>query len=263
MGATGYHYPEDVEVRDGTTVLKTDGQAVTIIPSAKMSKSKNNVVDPQAIIAQYGADTARWFVLSDSPPERDVEWTASGAEGAFRHLSRVWRIAQDIARADRPANDQDAALDRATARAIQDVTEGLDGFGFNKSVAKLYEFTNAITKSDAGAEARRRAMRVLAQLMAPMTPHLAEEIWHMLGGDGFVMRAAWPELDPALLVDDTVTLPIQINGKRKSEVTIARDADRAAIEAQVMQDAAVVKALDGGTPKKLIVVPGRIVNVVV
>ncbi|WP_308917147.1 leucine--tRNA ligase [Jannaschia sp. LMIT008] len=262
-GRDQFHYPAEVEVRDGVHVLKDDGRPVTVVPSAKMSKSKNNVVDPQAIVAQYGADTARWFVLSDSPPERDVEWTAAGAEGAHRHLARVWRIAADVARADRPANDHDVALDRATARAVAEVTEGLDGFGFNKAVAKLYEFTNAINKSDAGADARRHAMRVLAQLMAPMTPHLAEEIWHRLGGEGFVMRAPWPKADPTLLVDDTVTLPIQINGKRRSEVTVAADADRAVVEAQVLRDAAVLRALDGGAPRKLIVVPGRIVNVVV
>ena len=151
-GRPVYHLPEDVDL-DSKTVRAT-GETIEIIPSAKMSKSKRNVVDPQDIISSYGADTARWFVLSDSPPERDVEWTASGAEATFKHLRRVHRLATDIARADRAANAADTDLARATARAIHEVTEGIEGFAFNKSVAKLYEFTNTLHKSDAGAQAR-------------------------------------------------------------------------------------------------------------
>ncbi|KIT16720.1 leucine--tRNA ligase [Jannaschia aquimarina] len=260
-GQPVYHLPEDVDV--SARKVAATGEAVDVIPAIKMSKSKKNVVDPMDIIARYGADTARWFVISDSPPERDFEWTPEGAEAVAKHLSRVHRLATDIARADRDANEHDAALEKATARAVHEVTEGIEGFGFNKAVAKLYEFTNAISKSDAGAEARRAAMRTLAQLMAPMTPHLAEEVWQMLDGEGFVMRAPWPKADPALLVDDTVTLPIQINGKKKAEIEVAKDADKATVEALVLDQPAVVKALDGGQPKKLIVVPGRIVNVVV
>ncbi|UWQ22129.1 leucine--tRNA ligase [Jannaschia sp. W003] len=261
-GRDRFHYPEEVELRDGGAFLKDTGEAAQVIPSAKMSKSKNNVVDPQAIIARYGADTARWFVLSDSPPERDVEWTASGAEAAHRHLARVHRIAADVARADRAANEHDAALARAVARAVREVTDGIEGFGFNKAVAKLYELTGTISRSDAGAEARRAAMRTLAQLMAPMTPHLAEEVWAMLGGEGFVVRAPWPEADPALLVEDTVTLPVQVNGKRRAEIAVAKDASKDVIEALALADPAVMRALDGGSPRKVIVVPGRIVNVV-
>ncbi|CUH40700.1 Leucine--tRNA ligase [Jannaschia seosinensis] len=260
-GRTIYHLPEDVDLSSGT--VRATGEAIEIVPAIKMSKSKLNVVDPQAIIAQFGADTARWFVLSDSPPERDFEWTPEGAAAVHKHLTRVHRLATDIARADRAPNDADAELARATARAIAEVTQGIDGFAFNKSVAKLYEFTNTLSRSDAGAQARRDAMRTLAQLMAPMVPHLAEEIWTMMGGEGFVLSAPWPEADPALLVEDSVTLPIQINGKRRSEVTVPKDMDKAGIEARVMADDAVIRALDGGAPKKLIVVPGRIVNVVV
>jgi len=261
-GRPKYHYPEEVELREGKGFLE-DGTEVDIIPSAKMSKSKNNVVDPQAIIAQYGADTARWFVLSDSPPERDVEWTASGAEASYKHLQRVWRIASDVARADRAANDADAELLRAMHKTIQDVTQAIDGFAFNAAVAKLYGFTNTLNKSDAGAKARRNACRTLAQLMSPMTPHLAEEIWALLHGEGFVLNAEWPKADPAMLVEDTITLPIQINGKRRSELKIAKDLPKDEVEKLALADEAVVKALDGGTPKKLIVVPGRIVNVVI
>ena len=257
-----YHLPDAVD-RDAATVRAT-GEAVEVLPAIKMSKSKKNVVDPMDIVARYGADTARWFVISDSPPERDFEWTSEGAEAVAKHLARVHRLAGDVARADRAADAaRDAALARATARAVHEVTQGIEGFGFNKAVAKLYEFTNAISKSDAGAVARRDAMRTLAQLMAPMTPHLAAEIWSMLGGEGHVVRAPWPQADPALLVDDTVTLPIQINGKRKAEIEVAKDAAKDTIEAEALAHPAVAKALEGGRPKKLIVVPGRIVNVVV
>ncbi|TFL20001.1 leucine--tRNA ligase [Jannaschia formosa] len=260
-GRTVYHLPEEVDT--ATRTVKATGAPIEIVPAIKMSKSKKNVVDPMDIIAQYGADTARWFVISDSPPERDFEWTPEGAEAVARHLARVHRLATDIARADRPANEADAELAKQTARAIHEVTQGIEGFAFNKAVAKLYEFTNALHRSDAGAEARRAAMKTLAQLMAPMVPHLAEEVWAMLGGEGFVVQAPWPVADPALLVDDTVTLPIQINGKRRSEIAVAKDAPKTEIEALALADPAVVKALDGAAPKKLIVVPGRIVNVVV
>jgi leucyl-tRNA synthetase len=235
-----------------------------------MSKSKKNVVDPEAIIAQYGADTARWFVMSDSPPERDVEWTAAGAEAAFRHLQRVWRLAVQIVEAPGAGGEdgpEALALRKATHRAIRDVTADIEGFAFNKAVARLYEFTNAIAKADPEAAgmgaARMFAMRTMAQLMAPMVPHLAEEVWALTGGDGLVVRAAWPDPDPAFLVEASISLPIQINGRKRGEISVPVDADRGAVEALVMKDAAVIKALGGAVPKKLIVVPGRIVNVVV
>ena len=258
-----YHLPEDVE--NGT--LRTTGEAVEIIPSAKMSKSKKNVVDPMNIIAAYGADTARWFVLSDSPPERDVEWTAAGADATFKHLSRVWRIATDIAamppEAGTGPESGDNDLRRALHKAIHDVTLGVESFGFNAAIAKLYAFTNTLAKSTAGASAKRQAALTLAQLMSPMTPHLAEEIWALLGGTGLIANAPWPVADPALLIEDSVTLPIQINGKRRGEITVPADMPSAEVEALVLADDAVIRALAGATPKKLIVVPGRIVNVVI
>jgi len=296
-GRPVYHYPEEVEIHniDGGQValLKEDaerlrettangtefdkallefregqvmskhGKGVEIIPSAKMSKSKNNVVDPQAIIATYGADTARWFVLSDSPPERDVEWTASGAEAAHKHLSRVYRLASDIAALDAPETKEDDALLRDMHKCIHDVTMGVDSFGFNAAIAKLYAFTNALSKSRAGARTRRQAALTLAQLMAPMTPHLSEEIWHLLGGAGLIADAPWPTADEAMLVEDTVVLPIQVNGKRRGEIEVPRDLPKEEVEKLALAHQAVMRALDGGTPKKLIVVPGRIVNVVV
>ena len=258
-GRPVYHLPEDIE---GGRV-KATGETVDIIPSAKMSKSKKNVVDPVNIIQSFGADTARWFILSDSPPERDVEWTASGAEAAFKFLSRVWRLADEIARSDAPATGEDAVLDRATAKAVAEVTAGIEGFAFNKAVAKLYEFTNTLGRSGAGGDAKRRAMTVMAQLLSPMVPHLAEDIWAMLGGTGLVVQAAWPKPDPALLIEDKVTLPIQINGKRRAEITVPKDMTPAEVEKLVLADDAVAKALGGAAPKKLIVVPGRIVNVVI
>ena len=252
-GRPVYHLPE--EVHDGRLA---DGRAVDIIPSAKMSKSKKNVVDPVDIVTRFGADTARWFMLSDSPPERDVEWTAAGAEAAAKFLSRLWRLAEDAGTEDR----EDPALTRAAHRAIDEITRSIEGFAFNKAVARLYELANTLAKSQASGAPRRAVVRLMAQLMGPMVPHLAEEIWGMAGGTGLAVDAAWPRADPAMLVDDAVTLPIQINGKRRGEITVPRDMDAADVEAAVLADETVRKFLNGAAPKKLIVVPGRIVNVV-
>jgi len=262
-GRPTYFYPEEVEIKDGKAFLKCDGSEVKIIPSAKMSKSKNNVVDPVAIIDDFGADTARWFVLSDSPPERDVEWTASGVEAANRHLNRVYKIVSEIIKDNTPNNENDTSLTKETHKAIHDVTMGLESFGFNSAIARLYGFTNILAKSKAGADAKQAAAKALVQLMGPMTPHLAEELWADLGGDGLVVSADWPKADPNFLIDDEITLPVQINGKRRTEITVPQDTDRVEIEKITLSCAAVVKALNGNTPKKIIVVPGRIVNVVV
>jgi leucyl-tRNA synthetase len=262
-GRPTYFYPEEVEIKDGRAFLKCDGSEVKIIPSAKMSKSKNNVVDPVAIINAFGADTARWFVLSDSPPERDVEWTASGVEAANRHLTRVYKIVSEIIKDKTPNNESDRSLTKDTHKAIHDVTMGLESFGFNSAIARLYGFTNILAKSKAGADAKQAAAKALVQLMGPMTPHLAEELWAGLGGDGLVVSADWPKADPNFLIDDEITLPIQINGKRRTEITVPQDTDVVEIEKITLRCEAVVKALNGNTPKKIIVVPGRIINVVV
>ena len=261
-GRPVYHYPEEVDLRDGKGFLK-DGTEVEIIPSAKMSKSKNNVVDPVNIIEQFGADTARWFVLSDSPPERDVEWTASGAEAAHKHLARVWSLCDRIgAMADGATGEGDEELQREMHKTIHDVTMGVESFGFNAAIAKLYAFTNTLAKSKAGKAAQRQAVMTLAQLMSPMTPHLAEDIWAHQGGEGLIATAPWPKPDEAMLIDDTVTLPIQINGKRRAEISVPRDMAKAEVEKLAMATDAVQRALNGNAPKKVIVVPGRIVNVV-
>ncbi len=257
-GRPVYHLPEDVT--DGKLA---DGTAVEIIPSAKMSKSKKNVVDPLSIISAYGADTARWFVLSDSPPERDVEWTASGADAAFKHLGRVWNISERILEmAPDTAGEGDDALLRAMHKTIHDVTMGVESFGFNAAIAKLYAFTATLQKSKAGQAAQRHAIMTLAQLMSPMTPHLAEDIWAAQGGKGLIVTAPWPKADEAMLVDDTVTLPIQINGKRRAEIQVPADMPKEEVEKIALAHEAVIRTLDGATPKKVIVVPGRIVNVV-
>jgi leucyl-tRNA synthetase len=244
--------------------LNDEGVLVEVVPSAKMSKSKKNVVDPMNIIASYGADTARWFVMSDSPPERDVEWTASGAEGAFKHLSRVWALCSRIG--DMPADhigEGDADLARATAKAIDEVTRSIDSFAFNKAIAALYAFTNTLSRANASTAAMKQAIRTLAQLMSPMVPHIAESIWSYQGGAGLCAQAPWPKADPALLVDDTVTLPIQINGKRRAEISVAADMPAAAIEKLALANEDVIKFLAGQPVRKIIVVPGRIINVVV
>jgi len=258
-----YHLPEDI-VRSDAGATLADGTVVEVIPSAKMSKSKKNVVDPMNIISAFGADTARWFVMSDSPPERDVEWTASGAEATFKHLSRVWALSVRVA--EMPLNHQgegDADLLRATHRAIAEVTAGIESFAFNKAIAKLYELTNAIGRASASTIAMKDALRVLAQLMQPMTPHLAEEVWAAQGGVGLVAQAPWPKADPALLEDDTVILPIQINGKRRAEISVPKAMPASEVEKLALANEDVLRFLAGQPIKKLIVVPGRIINVVV
>ncbi|MGJ8626974.1 MAG: leucine--tRNA ligase [Sulfitobacter sp.] len=263
-GRPTYHYPEAVELRDGKAYLKDGGDEVQIIPSAKMSKSKNNVVDPLNIISSYGADTARWFVLSDSPPERDVEWTASGADAAFKHLGRVWNICDRIGEMDKDAvGTGDDDLLRAMHKTIHDVTLGVESFGFNAAIAKLYAFTAVLQKSKASHAAQRTAIMTLAQLMSPMTPHLAEDIWAHQGGEGLIATAPWPVADEAMLIDETVTMPIQINGKRRAEIQVPADMSKEEVEKLALNHEAVIRTLDGATPKKVIVVPGRIVNVVV
>jgi leucyl-tRNA synthetase len=268
--------PDEVKP-DGTGgyVVAETGEKVSVGPSVKMSKSKKNVVDPEDIIDQYGADTARWFVLSDSPPERDVEWTAAGAEGAWRFLQRVWRLVAEGVAALPPVDTQapDAfgaeatALRRMTHRAIDGVTSDIENFAFNKAIARIYELSNTAAKMQAkgpdGAFALREAMETLAQLMAPMIPHIAEELWNMLGQKTILAESRWPIADPDLLTEDMLLLPVQVNGKKRAEISVPADAGKDEIEKTALADEGVRKFLGEAPPKKVIVVPGRIVNVVV
>ena len=255
--------PDDIKQSESGEYITLDGQKVTVGQSIKMSKSKKNVVDPDDIIDQYGADTARWFVMSDSPPERDVEWTASGAEAAWKHLQRVWRLTVEITEDSSSDTSKDIELEKAKNIAIDAVTNGVEGFAFNKSIAALYQFTNILAKSPASKNAKIDAMLTMAQLMQPMTPHLAEEIWSTLGGDGLVTEAKWPILDASMLINDTIVLPIQVNGKRRDEIQVNVDLSKDEIEKIVLERQSVLRILDGNAPKKIIVVPGKIVNVVI
>jgi leucyl-tRNA synthetase len=288
--------PAEVKVEsegdDRRATLIETGEPLAIGPIEKMSKSKRNTVDPDEIIASYGADVARWFMLSDSPPDRDVEWTERGVQGAWRFAQRLWRLAGEAAEIaksapdERPAQFSEAAtaLRKASHRALARVSDDIEKLHFNVCVASIYEFANTLNAiigemgSDEGAQndtvctpdfrwAMREAVNILVQLFAPMMPHLAEECWAALGQntgrDSLVAQAAWPQLERALLIENTVTLPVQINGKKRADVTVPRDAGNAEIEAAVLALDAVKKALNGKRPKKVIVVPQRIVNVVV
>nr|WP_303683155.1 leucine--tRNA ligase [Brevundimonas naejangsanensis] len=261
--------PSDVRIEtvDGKRVATrlSTGAAVTIGDIEKMSKSKKNVVAPQDIIAAYGVDAGRLFILSDSPPERDIQWSTGGVEGAARFVQRVWgEYASYDAAA--PANaDVDAALIRETHKAIKAVSEGVEHFRFNSAVAKLYAFLATIRQHDkAGAEAKKTALSALARLMAPFTPHLAEECWTQLGEAGMVLDAPWPVYDPALAADDQVTLPVQIGGKRRGEVVLPRGSDNATVEAAALANPTVQAYLAANnlSIRKVVVVPDRIVNLV-
>ncbi len=267
--------PDEV-VKEGGKVLRISDRAeITVGPSEKMSKSKKNVIAPEAIIANYGADTIRWFMLSDTPPERDIEWTDAGAEGCWRFVQKVWRLASESADGSgserlpppgTPVPDDAASmpLRQATHKAIAAVTESLEALRFNSAVAHIYTLANAIGAGAAApGAARREAIEALVLLAAPMMPHLAEECWRMLGYERMVAQTAWPRYDAALTRADQVVMAVQVNGKRRGEITLDTNADAKVAEAQALALEGVIRALDGKAPKKVIVVPNRIVNVVV
>ncbi len=266
--------PEAVVKADGNWFTRDGGRPVQLGRSEKMSKSKKNVIDPDHIIEQYGADTARWFMLSDSPPERDLQWSEEGIEGAWRFTQRLWRLISDAleglpaADAAMPAAfSADAlALRKATHRAIQGVTDALEALHFNKAVAQIYEFANALAKPVAGdgaAWARREACRALVQLVAPMMPHLAEESWQALGEPGLVLDAPWPKPEPSLLEQDQVVIAVQVAGKVRDRLAVAKGLPSPQVEAMALGSDKVQRAIAGKPVKKVIVVPDRIVNVVV
>ena len=271
--------PEEVTIRDGEALNVKTGRPVTIGAVESMSKSKKNVVDPDSIITAYGADTARWFMLSDTPPERDIEWTAAGVEGAHRFLQRIYRLVREAAAkgaapgAPPPAEmgAEALALRRAAHRTVASVTTAIEKLRFNTAVAQIHELANALSAAlQSGGEqpqddmrfALREAAELLARVASPMVPHLAEECWALLGHGTLVAEEPWPEGDSALVTEDTVTIAVQVNGKRRDELTIARDASKEDIEAAALGLENVVRAIGGRKIKKVVVVPQRIVNVV-
>jgi leucyl-tRNA synthetase len=250
--------PDEVEVvAGGALVERATGAPVTRGRVEKMSKSKKNTVDPEPILDRYGADAVRWFMLSDSPPERDLEWSESGIEGAARFVQRVWRLAL----APGGNGGEDKSLLRKLHRAIAAVGEAIDGLQFNKSVAALYELTSAIEKAGPSAT-RDEAIRTLLLLVSPGAPHLAEEAWAARGETGMIADAPWPSFDPALLIDDEVTIAVQVNGKLRDTVQAARGLSREETEALALGLDKVRAQLDGKDPRKVIVVPDRLVNIV-
>ncbi len=269
-------FPEEVtRDEDGTYRHAETGAPVTVGRSEKMSKSRRNVVDPAAIIEAYGADTARLFMLSDSPPERDLEWTDAGVEGAWRYLNRLWRMATEpavpLTAPDEPPPAQfdprALAVRRATHKAIAAVTGDLERFHFNRAVARIRELTNALSELDPKTPAAgwvlREGLEALVRLIGPMTPHIAEELWSRLGHETLLADTPWPEADPALVADDTVTIAVQVNGKLRHRLELPRDADKETVERAALDCEAVQRAIGGKPVRRVIVVPNRIVNLVV
>ena len=251
---------------DRRAVLADTGEPVTIGEPIKMSKSKRNVVAPSSVAQDWGADAKRLFLLSDSPPERDVAWTLAGAEGAWRLIGRIWQEFQDApAPVDKTSHSDALALRRVAHKTIKAVGEAIEGFRFNSGVARLYEFVAALKACPRGPDAdaaRREALSVMARLIAPYAPHLAEECWSALGETGLVATAPWPEWDAALVEDEEKILPVQINGKRRGEVRAPAGANAETVERLVRDDAEITRRLEGLTVRKIIVVPDRIVNLV-
>jgi leucyl-tRNA synthetase len=252
--------PEDVERRDGLLVMLDGGAPVEVGRIEKMSKSKKNVVDPDEIIERYGADAVRWFMLSDSPPERDLAWSEAGIDGAWRFVNRLYRLFGQAGETGDGAADK--ALDRKLHQTIDGIARDVEALSFNKAVAKLYELANAIEKA-APSASRAAAIRTLPLLVAPMTPHLAEEAWAEMGNEGLIADALWPPVDAALLVEDEVTIAVQVMGKLRDTITVPKGTDKATLEALAIEAPNVARTLAGATPKKIIVVPDRLVNLVV
>jgi leucyl-tRNA synthetase len=257
--------PDEIEKRDGNAFLRGTDTQVEIGAIEKMSKSKKNVVAPQRIIDAYGADAVRWFMLSDTPPERDIEWTDAGAEGCWRFVQRIWRLVDEAK--DLPPPDAKAEgtsdLRRATHKAIAAVTDDLENLRFNRAVAQIYALSNAISAAEKEDGAvRREALESLVLMIGPMMPHLAESAWAALGHKELVVRSPWPKADAALTQDDVVTYAVQVNGKLRATVQFAKGTDKAAVEAEALKLEPVARALEGKAPKRVIVVPDRIVNIV-
>jgi leucyl-tRNA synthetase len=255
--------PEEIEQKDGRLVVTATGEPARPGRIEKMSKSKRNTVDPEPIVDQYGADAVRWFMLSDSPPERDLPWSEAGIEGSWRFVNRLWRLASSE---PGPASswlggEPDEALDRKLHQTIAAVGANIESLSFNKAVANVYELANAIEKS-APSESRSKAIETMLLLVAPMVPHLAEQTWAGLGKEGLIADAVWPRADPALLIEDEVTIAIQVNGKLRDTLTAPKGAPRETLEEMALASEKVARILEGKAPRKVIVVPDRLVNLV-
>ena len=257
-GKTVYYAPDEISREAERALLTADGGEVEIGRVIKMSKSKKNVVDPDTIIDTYGADAVRWFMLSDSPPERDLPWSEAGIEGCSRFVHRLWRL---FGQYDAGATGEDKPLDRKTHQTTAAIAEDVEALGFNKAVARIYELTGAVEKA-APSASRSAAIRTLVQLVAPMMPHLAEEAWAAIGGEGMVADAAWPAVDSALLVEDEVTIAVQHKGKLRDTLTAPKGASKEDLEAMALASAKVQRSIDGADIRKIIVVPDRLVNIV-
>jgi leucyl-tRNA synthetase len=269
----GSHFvePGDVDKReDGTVVLKGSETPVIVGASEKMSKSKKNVVAPMGMIDTYGADSIRWFMLSDSPPERDTDWSEQGAEGCWRFVQRIWRLVGETENLAAPGSKigdiaGDAlTLRQATHRAIAAVTDDLANLRFNRAVAQIYTLANAIQQhASVDGAVRREALETIVLLTAPMMPHLAESCWQALGHANLLVDTPWPSFIEALTKVDTVTYAVQINGKLRATRQVKQGTERAEVERIALDLPEIIRALDGKPPKKVIFVPNRIVNVVV
>ena len=267
-------FPEEVTRAGETSFVDAKGRPVSVGRLEKMSKSRKNVVGLEAVVGEYGADTARLYLLSDSPPERDLEWTDAGIDGVWRYVNRLWRLVTEPAAPLPPVgaaipNQLSPAADKAlrlTHRTIAHVTDDLDKFRFNRGVARIRELTNALEEvSGTGAgesSVLRFGLEVATRLLGPMMPHLAEELWHQLGHKTLLVEQPWPKADPALVAEETVTVAVQVNGKLRGTVELPRDVDNGAAESAALALPAVARFLEGRTPRKVIVVPNRIVNVV-
>ncbi len=265
ISITGTFDPEKVIEKGDLLVfpnVRDTGEGIKIGKVIKMSKSKKNVVDPEDIIADYGADAVRWFMLSDSPPERDLPWSEAGIEGCGRFVQRLWRLFGQVGAggAGADAND-DIALDRKLHQTVAAVADDIEALSFNKAVARIYELTGAIEKAPLSAS-RSDAIRRLIVLVSPMMPHLAEEAWAALGREGLVAKAAWPKVDPALLVDNEVTIAVQHMGKLRDTLTVAKGLPKDQLEALALASEKVQRSINGAAVKKVIVVPDRLVNIV-
>jgi leucyl-tRNA synthetase len=275
--------PAEIRIDDATSPRQIfslkDGSRVEIGPIEKMSKSKRNTIDPDDIIGSFGADTARWFMLSDSPPDRDVIWTEEGVQGAARFVQKLWRLIGEIADFSSSAETTNTfgefanRIRKAAHAALVKVDVDLARLRFNRCVAQVYELTNELSGllasidqpafADDVKAALLEAGKILVQLFAPIMPHLGEECWASLGASGLVAEAKWPEADHSLIVDNVISLPVQINGKKRADLVVARDATTEEIERAVLELDAVRRALAGQRPRKIVIVPQRIVNVVV